>query len=801
MSECASKGCGCTTEPIIQPTAPAPLATGSAQAVYRIENMDCPTEEALIRSKLAGLAGVVGLEFNLMQRTLAVRHELPSLSPVEQALKAIGMQAVRMDQASAGQTTKLSIAKMDCPTEEALIRNKLGTVAGVADLDFNLMQRTLSVRHADGVLPDVLVALQALGFEAQVEDKAVAASPSAAPVTTPTKWWPLGISLVTASAAEAVYWFHDGNHWSVVILALVAVLTGGLSTYKKGWIALKNRNLNMNALMSIAVTGAMFIGHWPEAAMVMVLFALAEVIEAKSLDRARNAIRGLLDLTPEQATVQQPDGTWREVSAKQIAIGSRVRVKPGERIALDGEVLDGRSTVNQAPITGESLPVEKSPGDPVFAGTINESGSFEYRVTALANNSTLARIIHAVEAAQGSRAPTQRFVDQFARWYTPIVFGVAIAVALLPPLFMGAAWLDWIYRALVLLVVACPCALVISTPVSIVSGLAAAARHGILIKGGVYLEEGRKLRWLALDKTGTITHGKPAQTDFVTWGNALAANSRSIAASLAARSDHPVSKAVAQAAQTDGVALLDVAEFSALPGRGVQGQIDGETYHLGNHRMLEELGQCTPELEQRIAALETAGKTVVMLVGAKGVHALFAVADTIKDSSRSAIAELHALGINTMMLTGDNPHTAQAIAAQAGIDRAQGNLLPDDKLREVEQLARSGKVGMVGDGINDAPALARADIGFAMGAAGTDTAIETADVALMDDDLRKIPTFVRLSRATAQVLMQNIVLALGIKAVFLVLTFTGHATMWMAVFADMGASLLVVGNGLRLLRK
>ena len=801
MSECASKGCGCTTEPIIQPTAPAPLATGSAQAVYRIENMDCPTEEALIRSKLAGLAGVAGLEFNLMQRTLAVRHELPSLSPVEQALKAIGMQAVRMDQASAEQTTKLSIAKMDCPTEETLIRNKLGTVAGVADLDFNLMQRTLSVRHANQVLPDVLVALQALGFEAQVVDTAEVASPSAAPVTTPTNWWPLGISLVTASAAEAVYWLHNGNHWSVVVLALVAVFTGGLSTYKKGWIALKNRNLNMNALMSIAVTGAMLIGHWPEAAMVMVLFALAEVIEAKSLDRARNAIRGLLDLTPEQATVQQADGTWREVGAKQITIGARVRVKPGERIALDGEVLEGRSAVNQAPITGESLPVEKSPGDSVFAGTINESGSFEYRVTALANNSTLARIIHAVEAAQGSRAPTQRFVDQFARWYTPVVFGVAIAVALLPPLFMGAAWLDWIYRALVLLVVACPCALVISTPVSIVSGLAPAARRGILSKGGVYLEEGRKLRWLALDKTGTITHGKPAQTDFVTWGNALASDSRSIAASLAARSDHPVSKAVAQAAQTDGVALLDVAEFNALPGRGVQGQINGATYHLGNHRMLEELGQCTPELEQRIAALETAGKTVVMLVGAKGVHGLFAVADTIKDSSKRAIAELHALGINTVMLTGDNPHTAQAIAAQAGIDRAQGNQLPDDKLREVEQLSRNGKVGMVGDGINDAPALARADIGFAMGAAGTDTAIETADVALMDDDLRKIPTFVRLSRATAQVLMQNIVLALGIKAVFLVLTFTGHATMWMAVFGDMGASLLVVGTGLRLLRR
>lgn len=802
MNDCGSKGCGCgsaASGPLLKSEAQASTLVEAAQAHYVIENMDCPTEEALIRGKLGSLPGIVGLDFNLVQRTLTVRHNLPSLTPVEQALSDVGMRAVRQADDDATQTTRLGIAQMDCPTEEALIRNKLATLAGVADLDFNLMQRTLTVRHAATVLPNVLGALHSLGFEAQVLDAQKADLPS--PTAPSTPWWPLGISLTAAVAAEAVYWFQGGNHWSVMVLALVAIFTGGLSTYKKGWIALRNRNLNMNALMSIAVTGAMLIGHWPEAAMVMVLFALAEVIEAKSLDRARHAIRGLLDLAPEQATVQQPDGTWRDMEAKQVVIGSRVRVRPGERIALDGEVIDGRSTVNQAPITGESLPIEKAPGDPVYAGTINESGSFEYRVTALANNSTLARIIHAVEAAQGSRAPTQRFVDQFARWYTPAVFALAVAVALVPPLFMGAAWMDWIYRALVLLVVACPCALVISTPVSIVSGLAAAARHGILIKGGVYLEEGRRLRWLALDKTGTITHGKPAQTDFVALESALAEHSRRIAASLASRSDHPVSKAITQAALAGGVALHDVAEFVALPGRGVRGVIDGVTYHLGNHRMLEELGCCSTELELRITALETVGKTVVMLVGADGVQALLAVADTIKDSSRIAVAELHALGIQTMMLTGDNPHTAKAIAAQAGIDRTQGNLLPDDKLREVEQLAQSGKVGMVGDGINDAPALARADIGFAMGAAGTDTAIETADVALMDDDLRKIPTFVRLSRATAQVLLQNIVLALGIKAVFLVLTFTGQATMWMAVFADMGASLLVVGNGLRLLRR
>jgi len=349
-------------------------------------------------------------------------------------------------------------------------------------------------------------------------------------------------------------------------------------------------------LMSIAVTGAMIIGHWPEAAMVMVLFALAEVIEAKSLDRARNAIRGLMDLAPERATVQQPDGSWIDVDAKGVAIGSRVRVKPGERLALDGEVLDGRSTVNQAPITGESLPVEKAPGDSVFAGTINESGSFEFRVTAAASNSTLARIIHAVEAAQGSRAPTQRFVDQFARWYTPAVFAVALAAAIVPPLVLEGAGLDWVYKALVLLVIACPCALVISTPVSIVSGLAAAARRGILIKGGVYLEEGRKLQWLALDKTGTITHGKPAQTDFVAWNETAPAEARALDASLGARSDHPVWRAVARADEADGVAVGEVRGFGGLVGRGGGGRDGGRGEAVGKSRVGDGIGPCCQKL-------------------------------------------------------------------------------------------------------------------------------------------------------------------------------------------------------------
>lgn len=690
---------------------------------------------------------------------------------------------------------------MDCPTEQTLIQNKLGKLAGVQALEFNLMNRVLGVTHDLSSTTPIIEAIKSLGMHAEpLQQDGAEVAPAAAPVK--KAWWPLALSGIGALAAEVIHFTNAAPDWVVALVALVSILSGGLGTYKKGWIALKNRNLNINALMSIAVTGAVLIGQWPEAAMVMFLFTVAELIEARSLDRARNAISGLMQMTPEQVTVQQADGSWSELEAKNVELGARVRVRPGERIGLDGEVVSGSSTIDQAPITGESLPVEKTVGDKVFAGTINQAGSLEYRVTAAANNSTLARIIHAVEQAQGARAPTQRFVDTFSKIYTPAVFAFALAVALIPPLFMGGVWFDWIYRALVLLVVACPCALVISTPVSIVSGLAAAARKGILVKGGVYLEGGYKLDYLALDKTGTITHGKPVQTDFLSLDPLAQDTAPALAASLAGRSDHPVSLAIAQAAVDKQLAMHPVDNFEALTGRGVRGEINGQLYHLGNHRLVEELGLCSPALEEKLFALEKQGKTVVLLLDSNGPLALFAVADTVKESSREAIQQLHELGIKTLMLTGDNPHTAQAIAAQVGIDQARGDLLPTDKLQAIEALYAQGhRVGMVGDGINDAPALARAEIGFAMAAAGTDTAIETADVALMDDDLRKIPAFIRLSRQTSVVLKQNIALALVIKAIFLGVTFAGLATMWMAVFADMGVSLLVVFNGLRLLRK
>lgn len=690
------------------------------------------------------------------------------------------------------------IQKMDCPTEEKLIRNKLEGMAGVEDMRFNLMQRELTVRHSLEGDAAIFGALEALNMEpARKGEEPADAEEHASTASLRTKIM-VGISGVCAAGAEAASWFGSDDKSAIVMaLAAVAILTGGIETAKKGWLALKTFTLNINALMMIAITGAVFIGEWPEAAMVVFLFALAELIEAYSLDRARNAIRNLMEMTPETAMVQTAEG-WKEMKAEDVPLTSIVRVKPGERIPLDGKITEGSSSVNQAPITGESMPVEKKPGDAVFAGTINERGSFEFEVTANKGNTTLARIVRSVQEAQSERAPTQRFVDQFSRYYTPAIVVIAILMAAIPPLFFGQEFMPWLYKALVMLVIACPCALVISTPVTVVSGLAAAARRGILVKGGAYLEEGRKLKALALDKTGTLTQGKPQVTDIKPVTSMKENTALQIAASLDSHSEHPVAHAIVTRWEGE---LLEVKEFEAITGRGVKGIVNGKRYYIGNHRLIEELSICGPELEAVLEALEKEGKTVVVLATENEPLCVFAVADVIRDSSVEAIAALQAAGVHCVILTGDNQTTANAIAARVGIEDVRGNMLPEDKLDVIGRLREQYKVvGMVGDGVNDAPALAKSSIGFAMGAAGTDTALETADVALMEDDLRRLPLFLALSRKTGSVLKQNITLAIGIKAVFLALNLAGQATLWMAVFADMGASLIVVANGLRLLK-
>ena len=740
------------------------------------------------------------------------------------------------------------IPNMDCAAEESEIRHALRDVAGVQRLAFRLGARELRVDAAPGALPEVAQRLRAAGFAPQVPGapKAAAAegpacdSAACGPMQLSTHdhqhddhghghehdhhhdhdhadeaatgWRTLllapglpriGAALVLALAAEAVHALAPGG-WAAVGmgLAVAAVLLSGLSTYLKGVNALRRGRLNISALMAVAVTGALLIGQWPEAAMVMALYALAEHLEARAVDRARGAIGGLLQMAPDTVEQRAADGTWQAVAAAELPVGAVMRVKPGARLALDGVVTAGQSAIDQSPVTGESLPVDKAPGDAVYAGTLNQSGVLEVRVTAAAQDTQLARIIHAVEQAQSERAPTQAFIDRFAAVYTPAVFVLALGVALLGPWLAGWTWLTAIYKALVLLVIACPCALVIATPVTVVSALANAARRGVLVKGGVYLENARRLKAVALDKTGTLTEGKPVLVaSEILSKTELSAHVLPAAAALAAQSDHPVSRAIAQGLASQDVTAGEVTQFIDRPGSGVEGVVSGQRLRLVSVRALEGTDLVTAELTERLAVHQAAGRSVSLLVSDTEVLALFAVADTLKDHAPDAVRELHALGVKTVMLSGDHAAAAQAVAAAAGVAEAHGQLLPADKLTRIAELqARSGPTAMVGDGINDAPALAAADIGIAMGAAGTDTAMEAADVVVMNDDLRRLPGLIRLSRRTHAVLWQNIALALGIKAVFLVLALAGSATMWTAVFADMGASLIVVANGLRLLR-
>lgn len=699
--------------------------------------------------------------------------------------------------------SRFRIDDMDCPVEERLIRNKLVTLPGILKLEFNLIERELTVCHTLENTVQIVTAIDGLGMTpCELNGGNLHETEKAAYTISRKAWWLLGISGAAALGSEAVAWATGVENSPLIIgLALVSIATCSLPTLKKGWIALKSLTLNISFLMSVAVIGAAAIGQWPEAAVVIWLFTLAEKIEALSLDRARDAIRRLMAVVPETATVLDDNGEWREAEARTVSPGQIVRVRPGDRIPLDGVVVTGQSSVNQSSITGESMPVDKASGDPVFAGTVNENGSLDFRVSGDYEHTTLSRIVAAVQKAQSERAPTQRFVDAFARYYTPSVVAVAVLVATVPPLFLGAEWGVWIYNALVMLVISCPCALVISTPVTVVSGLATAAHHGILIKGGAYLEGGRKLKFLAFDKTGTLTSGKPTVTDIIPLGGRDGGEMLSLAASLDEHASHPIALSIVRHWKDSGQgrALLAVTNFRNLPGHGVSGEINGKCYHMGNQRLAEQLGVSTPLLEQELHRLEQQGKTAVVLADSSGPLAVIAVADTLREHGKQAIAELQALGVKAVMLSGDNHLTARAIGHGAGIDDVRGNLLPEEKLTAIAGLQQSGLVGMVGDGINDAPALAKADIGFAMGAAGTDSALETADVTLMDDDLRKLPDFIRLSHRTGRLLTQNIVFALSTKAVFFGLTLVGEVTLWMAVFADMGVSLLVVFNSLRLL--
>jgi Cd2+/Zn2+-exporting ATPase len=617
------------------------------------------------------------------------------------------------------------------------------------------------------------------------------------------------ISGVLTGIGLLLQWLHAWPDWIRTAAFAGATLAGGLLVFPAAWKALRKVKLDMNVLMSVAVTGAWLIGEHAEAAAVVFLFALSELLESWAGTRARRAVATLLELSPPTAVLVLTDGSEREVPVAEVAVGSKIRVRSGSRIPLDGEVTSGASSVDQAPITGESVPVDKQTGDSVFAGTVNGEGSLTVRVTKVAGESTLARIIQLVGEAEEMKPPTQRWVDRFAAIYTPSVFAVAILVALAPPLLLGQPWNAWVYRALVLLVIACPCALVIATPVSIVSGLTSLARRGVLVKGGVYLEAVGKLRALAVDKTGTITQGKPQVTGITRVSDLTEEEILRRAAAINSHSEHPLAVSMVETARARGITIESAPDYLSVTGQGARANIDGHPHFIGNHRMAHEAGVCTPEVEAILAGIEAKGQSLAVLGhfphdGCQGeILGIIAIADTLRPEVTEALRRIHAAGIEkVVMLSGDNQRTASAIAAQAGIDDAIGDLMPDQKVERVRALVdQFGHVGMIGDGVNDAPALAVANVGFAMGAIGSDTAIETADIALMKDDLTKVAEAVAVGRRTVGIIRFNVMFALSIKALFLVLAFAGIAGLWLAILADTGATLLVIVNSLRLLSK
>ena len=688
------------------------------------------------------------------------------------------------------------IEGMDCQEEVAILERRLKRLTGLEALDADVVGQRLRIKYdAAKVSTDAIAeAVAQTGMRAWLEHEEPAPSGSS--------WrrqlvMGSGILLVAGLALQVTS--PSVPSWPLLLLSTIL---GGIPTARRAVTSLRARHLDIHVLMVVAVIGAVVLREWTEAASVVFLFALAQWLEAGAMERARGAIRALMELSPAEAVVRR-NGSSRRVPIDDVIVGEIVLVGPGEKIPVDGRVIAGSSYVNQAPVTGESLPAEKSAGDDVFAGTINGRGALDIEVTRLRRDSTLARIIHLVERAQAQRAPSQTFVDRFARVYTPIVLALAVLVAIVPPVAMSGAWDVWFYRALVLLVISCPCALVISTPVSIVSGLAAAARKGVLIKGGAHLEKLAGVTCVAFDKTGTLTTGALRVHAVTPLRGVTGDEVRRLAASVESRSEHPIGRAILEDAGGRELTWPEASGFVALPGRGAEAMVDGAWILVGSYRAFNERQLIHSELQTAVDEISAAGGTAVLVARNDIPIGAIGVSDQMRNGAPEALDVLRSQGIRHIaMLTGDRAAAAAAFARAAGVDAVRAELLPEDKVASVASLRSAyGPVAMIGDGVNDAPALAAADVGIAMGAAGTDVALETADVALMADELGKIPYAVRLSRATTRNIRANIAFSIVLKAVFLVLAIAGAATLWMAVAADMGASLLVIGNALRLLRE
>lgn len=703
------------------------------------------------------------------------------------------------------QKASFKIKGMDCSEEIDSLKKAFRSKKGIQELSFDILNAKMVVIYDSQktTTQDILETVASTGMKAdpwtdQLEK------------TQMSFWEKRGRSILVASSAVFIligFLFHpsfDESQMPFISKAfyLSATLLATAFVLPKAWSALRRLRADMNLLMTTAIIGAVAIGELFEAASVSFLFASALLLESWSINRARQAISALMDLSPPTAHVILSQGETVEKKIEDIPLGSRILIRPGERIPLDAIVEKGSSTVNQAPITGESIPTAKNIGDTIYAGTINEEGALECQVTKKANDTTLARIIHMVQEAQSRRAESEQWVDRFASVYTPLMIVLTILFITVPPLFFLQPWMPWIYRGLVLLVIACPCALVISTPVSIVSGLTAAARNGILIKGGMYLEEASHLQAIAMDKTGTLTIGHPEVQKVIPLEGYTEQEILEKATALEKSSEHPLAKAILRRAQELNIKAERADNFQIIKGKGAEAQINGEYFWIGSHRFMHEKMQENEHIHKIVSELEDAGHSIIALGNQKHVIGLISVADSPRPLIRETIDSLRELGIEKIvMLTGDNKQTAQALAKITGVDEYFSELLPEDKVKVLENLKKTwSHIAMIGDGVNDAPAMATASLGIAMGGIGTDVAIETSDVTLMSDDISKLPWLIAHARRTIQIIKMNIGFSIGLKALFLLLNIFGLATLWMAITADMGASLLVVFNGLRLLK-
>ena len=824
--------------------------------LFRVQGLDCKNEVAALTRKLSPLVGEDKLAFDTEQGTMTVAPQSRAAADaIMEAVARTGMRAEpwapqTVSSASAqpasvnedppcgcgaevqealsppipthlpGQVV-FRIHGMDCADEVAALKREVGPLVGEEKLSFDLLNGRMSIElRPDAALEariEKAVARAGLRSEPWIEGGSSEGAQAEGRRKRVQSWLTTASGVFAALGFAVHAWlgggviaaFEAGEHalgatpLPSMALYAVAVLCAARYVAPKAWLAAKRLRPDMNLLMMVAVAGAIGIGAWFEAATVSFFFALALALETWSLGRARRAVAALMELAPPTARVKLEDGSEREMQAAEVRVGAHIIVRPGDKVPLDGRVAAGESEVNQAPITGESVPVSKAEGDEVFAGTINGEGALEVVTTKAANDTTLAQIIRMVGSAQSRRAPSEQWVEKFARVYTPVVMILAVAIFLAPPLLFGGAWDVWFYRALVLLVIACPCALVISTPVTIVAALAGAAKQGVLVKGGIHLETPARLKAIAMDKTGTLTEGRPQVVEIVLLGGRSETELLGLAAALEARSGHPIARAILAKAAELKIVPEPAEAVQAITGRGVIGRVAGREMWLGSRRCIEERGINTAEILQQVDALSSAGRTIVAVGDGQDICGLIAVADAVRPEAKDIVTALHRAGIeHVVMLTGDNSATAEAIAKQTGIDEVRAELLPGDKVAAVEDLGRRyGSVAMVGDGVNDAPAMGRANLGIAMGAMGSDAAIETADVALMSDDLSKLAWLVRHSRATLVAIRQNVAFSIAVKLLFTVLTVIGFASLWGAIAADVGASLLVVLNGLRLLNR